>query len=120
MNQANEAIQSNLPKLQKQNIELQLAKKARQAELMHAENQHNQYLQLQHEHDRLEQDNNQLQFQIDVTRSKAKALADSDASTQEIPSIIDPVQGIADHAPKQCGAADYVNWVAEAVASLDQ
>ena len=77
MERANEAIRSDLPKLQKQNVELQLVKEARQAELSHAEDQHNQYLQLQHEHERLEQDNKQLQFQIDVTRSKAKDLADS-------------------------------------------
>ena len=53
MNQANEAIQSNLPKFQMQNFEIQLQKKARQAELTHAENQHNQYLRFQQEHDRL-------------------------------------------------------------------
>ena len=59
MEKANEALQSNLPKLQKQNVELQLAMKAWQAELTHAEDQHNQYLQLQHGHEWLEQDNKQ-------------------------------------------------------------
>ena len=46
MKSANEELQSDLPKLQKQSVELQLQKKARQAELSHAEDQHNQYLQL--------------------------------------------------------------------------
>ena len=46
MESANKELRSNLPRLQKQNVELQLAKKARQAELSHAEDQHNQKIQL--------------------------------------------------------------------------
>ena len=57
MESANKALQSKLPELQKKSVELQLQKKARQAELSHAEDQHNQFLQLQHAHEQLEQDN---------------------------------------------------------------
>ena len=97
MERANEAIRSDLPKLQKQNVELQLVKEARQAELSHAEDQHNQYLQLQHEHERLEQVNRQLQFQIDVTLadstadviSKAKDQLEQNARLQLVKELVD-------------------------------
>ena len=48
---------SDLASLQRQIIEQESMKKDLHQKLSHIENQHNQYLQLQHEHDKLECDN---------------------------------------------------------------